>query len=101
MIKQYILHRILMDEIQEFKKSGIKPNTIVMAEDILYHMMQWEDFSKYYTSADESTDFKPRYCGLVLVIATAKYSEDVTITPGECFVCCAAFAGKLKDPYYV
>ena len=24
MIKQYILHRILMDEIQEFKKSGIK-----------------------------------------------------------------------------
>ena len=101
MIKQYILHRILMDEIQEFKKSGIKPNTIVMAENILHHMMQWEDFSKYYTSASETADHKPRYYGLVLVTATAKYSEDVTITPGECFVCCAASAGKLKDPYYV
>ena len=97
MIKQYIIHRILMDEVQAFKHAGLNPNAIVMSANILNHMMKWEDFSKYYTSAAESADSRPRYCGLLFVEATPKYSEDPTITPGECFVCCAASSGKLKD----
>lgn len=97
MIKQYIIHRILMDEVQAFKHAGLNPNAIVMSANILHHMLEWEDISKYYISAAESPDLRARYCGLLFVEATPKYSEDSTITPGECFVCCAASSGKLKD----
>ena len=101
MIKQYILHRILQEEIEAFHRIGIKPNTVVMSQNILGHMEQWKDFLRYYTPAEQSSDFRAKYCGLTLVQATAKYSDDPTVTPGECFVCCAAQAGKLKDVQYV
>ena len=97
MIKQSIIHRMLMEEIQAFKHAGLNPNTIVMSANILHHMLEWEDINKYYIPAVESPDLRARYCGLLLVEATPKHSEDSTRTPGECFVCCAASSGKLKD----
>ena len=48
MLKQHIIHRMLMDEIIAFKKVGINPNTIVMSSNILYHMLQWEDAIEYF-----------------------------------------------------
>lgn len=97
MIYQHIIHRMLMQEIQAFKHAGLNPNTIVMSTNILHHMLEWEDVNKYYIPAVESPDLRARYCGLLFVEATPKYSEDSTRTPGECFVCCAASSGKLKD----
>ena len=97
MIKQSIIHRMLMEEIQAFKHTGLNPNKIVMSANILHHMLSWKDIGKYYVPAVESPDLRARYYGLLFVEATPKYSEDSTITPGECFVCCAASSGKLKD----
>jgi hypothetical protein len=97
MIKQYIIHRMIMEEIVAFKKAGLNPNTVVMSANILYHMLQWEDIDKYYIPAERTEDLRARYSGLLFVEATPKYSEDITRTPGECFVCCAASSGKLKD----
>jgi hypothetical protein len=71
MIKQYILHRILQEEIEAFHRIGIKPNTVVMSQNILGHMEQWKDFLRYYTPAEQSSDFRAKYCGLTLVQATA------------------------------
>jgi hypothetical protein len=97
MIKQSIIHRMLLQEIEAFAKAGLNPNTVVMSANILHHMLQWEDIDKYYIPAERTEDLRARYRGLLFVEATPKYSEDLTRTPGECFVCCAASSGKLKD----
>lgn len=94
---QYIIHRMLMDEIIAFKKAGLNPNTIVMSSNILYHMLQWEDVKEYYIPAYQSIDLRAKYYGLHLVEAQPIYHDDKTRTPGVCFVCCAACAGRLKN----
>lgn len=95
MIYQHIIHRMLVEEIIAFKNVGLNPNKIVMSLNILNHMKEWEYFEMYYTPAGETIK-RAKYYGLDLVVALEEVSEDVTKTPGACFVCCAASSGKLK-----
>ena len=97
MLKQHIIHRMLMDEIIAFKKVGINPNTIVMSSNILYHMLQWEDAIEYHFIPENVSQTRATYYGLYLVEAQPVPTDDKTRTPGVCFVCCAASSGKLKN----
>ena len=94
---QHIIHRMIMDEIVEFREAGLRPNTIVMSSNILFHMLQWKNIQEYYVPGFETRTLRATYCGLTLVEAQPEYSKDKTRTPGVCFVCCAASSGKLNN----
>lgn len=86
---------MLVQEVIAFKDAGLNPNKIVMSLNILNHMKKWEYFEMYYTPACETIK-RAKYLDLDLVVALEEKSNDVTKTPGACFVCCAASSGKLK-----
>lgn len=90
MMRQYIIDRMIEDEIKAFKSNSINPNRIVMSSEVFSHMQTWEDFSKYYQVPDNVTSHWPTYKGLqLLIVPSASITVDV-------FVCLAAHAGKLK-----
>lgn len=91
---------MIVDEVVGFNALGLEPNKLVMATNILHHMEQWEHIDDYYTPGSRCPDGRARYLGLFVVEAIPAYSDDPTITPGECFVCCAASSGKVKGINY-
>lgn len=100
MIRQSKIHNMILDEVREFNKVRLEPNKLVISTNLLRYMEQWERIDDYYTPASKLPDGRARYCGLVVVEAKAQYSNDPTVTPGDCFVCCAASSGKVKDIFY-
>ena len=94
---QSIIHRMIMDEIIEFRRIGLKPNTIVISSNILFHKLQRENIQEDYVPEFETRTLRATYCGLTLVEAQPIYYKDKTRTPGVCFVCCAASSGKLNN----
>ena len=90
MIYQYIIDRMIDDEIKAFKYNSINPNRIVMTSEVYIHMQKWEDFNKYYQEPTKITPHWPTYKGLqLLIVPSASTNVDV-------FVCLAASSGKLK-----
>ena len=90
MIYQYIIDRMIEDEIKAFKYNSINPNRIVMTNEVFIHMQKWEDFNKYYQEPTNITPHWSTYKGLqLLIVPSASINVDV-------FVCLAASSGKLK-----
>jgi len=89
MMKQHILHKMILDEIMEFKKINLNPTTLVIRADVLHHMLGWEDIRRYYIPKHETKNKKAMYLNLEVV-------ESVPYDDLEYFVCCAAFAGKSR-----
>ena len=92
MTKQYIIHRMLMDEIMEFKRKNLVPNTITMSSDVLYHMLGWEDIMKYYYPAETTKEGKAKYYGLDFIEARCNNNQK-----GIVCVSIKAKSGKVGD----
>ena len=90
MVYQYIIDRMLEEEIKAFKYNSINPNRIVMSDEVFTHMQKWEDFSKYYKEPDSITTHWPTYRGLHLLVVSS------TSIQVDAFVCLAAASGKLN-----
>ena len=78
MVYQYIIDRMIEDEIKAFKYNSINPNRIVMNSEVFIHMQKWEYFNKYYQEPDKITSHWPTYKGLqLLIVPSASTNVDV------------------------
>lgn len=80
MVKQSILHRMLIDEMKEFEVQGIKPTVVAMTHSVFHHMQKWEDINKYYTPAEEAEDHISRYCGIPFTLILGNTEDDLYVS---------------------